>query len=224
MRVSLLEAYNSIYNYDSIGIVETHLDSSIDEGRLALNGYTFIKSNHPLNVKRGGVGLYSKESIPVINRFNLVTLPECVVSEIRLGSRKYFFVVMYQSPSQVESEFENFMTKFALLLSNLQSEQPFSIVITGDFNCRSNQLWVNDIENDEGKVFKPFISELGLHQLISETKHLMGSSSSCINLILTDQPNLFSKTGVHQSLHEQSVVISKKINKGAHHHKGCGFL
>ena len=110
---------------------------------------------------------------------------------------------MYRSPSQEESEFENFMTSFALLLSNLQSEQPFSIVITGDFNCRSNQWWVNDIENDEGKVFEPFISELGLHQLISEPTHLMGSSSSCIDLILTDQPNLFIKTGVHQSLHEQ---------------------
>ena len=110
---------------------------------------------------------------------------------------------MYRSPSQEESEFENFMTSFALLLSNLQSEQPFSIVITGDFNCRSNQWWVNDIENDEGKVFEPFISELGLHQLISEPTHLRGSSSSCIDLILTDQPNLFIKTGVHQSLHEQ---------------------
>ena len=60
LRVSLLEAYISIYNYDLIGIVETPLDSSIDEGRLALNGYTFIKNNHPLNVKRGGIGLILK--------------------------------------------------------------------------------------------------------------------------------------------------------------------
>ena len=203
LRASLLEAYNSIYNYDLICIVEAHLDSSIDEGRLALNGYTFIKNNHPLNVKRGGVGLYIKNSIPFINRFDLVTLPKCVVSEIRLGSSKYFFVVIYRSPSQEESEFENFMTSFALLLSNLQSEQPFSNVVTRDFNCRSNQWWVNDIENDEGKVFEPFVSELGLHQLISEPTHLMGSSISCIYLILTDQPNLFIKTSVHQSLHEQ---------------------
>ena len=40
LRVSLIEAYNSIYNYDLIAIVETHLDSSIDEGRLALKGVT----------------------------------------------------------------------------------------------------------------------------------------------------------------------------------------
>ena len=43
LRVSLIEAYNSVHNYDLIGIVETHLDSTVEEDRLALNGYTFIK-------------------------------------------------------------------------------------------------------------------------------------------------------------------------------------
>ena len=58
VRVSLIEAYNSVYNYDMIGVVETHLDSTIDESRLVLDGYTFIQSNHPHDIKRGGVGLY----------------------------------------------------------------------------------------------------------------------------------------------------------------------
>ena len=39
------------HNYDLIGIVETHLDSTIDEERLALDGYSFHKDNHPQNVK-----------------------------------------------------------------------------------------------------------------------------------------------------------------------------
>ena len=30
LRVSLIEAYNSVYNYDLIGIVETHLDSTVE--------------------------------------------------------------------------------------------------------------------------------------------------------------------------------------------------
>ena len=47
------------------------------------------------------------------------------------------------------------------------------------------------------------MSELGLHQLISEPTHFMGDSKSCIDLIFTDQPNLVIESGVHQSLHEQ---------------------
>ena len=46
------------------GIVETHLDDTIDKDRLVLKGYDLIKCNQPLNFKRGGVGLYIRESIP----------------------------------------------------------------------------------------------------------------------------------------------------------------
>ena len=50
LRITLIEAYNSVCNYDLIGIVETHIDSTVDEDRLALDGYTFHKENHPQNV------------------------------------------------------------------------------------------------------------------------------------------------------------------------------
>ena len=59
------------------------------------------------------------------------------------------------------------------------------------------------IENNEGRLFEPITSDLGLHQLISEPTHLMGNSKSCIDLMFTDQPNLVIESGVHPSLHEQ---------------------
>ena len=61
VRVPLTEAYNSVYNYDLLAIVETHLDNNIDEAKIALPGYIFVKSNHPSNTKRWGVGLYIKK-------------------------------------------------------------------------------------------------------------------------------------------------------------------
>ena len=192
-----------MYKNDLIGILETHLDNTVDDGRLTLDGYTFFKSNHPQNIKRGGVGLYVKDSLPSQNHSDLATLPECVVCEIQLNRKKYFFVVIYRSPSQEQSEFDNFTIDFELMLSKMHAENPFCVVITGDFNCRSSQWWDNDIENNEGKLFEPLTSDLGLHQLISEPTHLMGDSRSCIDLIFTDQPNLIIESGVHPSLHEQ---------------------
>ena len=41
----------------------------------------------------------------------------------------------------------------------------------------------------------------GFPQLINEPTHIHASSSSCIDLILTDQPNLSINCGVHSSLH-----------------------
>ena len=52
IRASLLEAYNSQYKHDLIGIVETHLDNTVNEGNLSLRGYNLTKSNHPGNLKK----------------------------------------------------------------------------------------------------------------------------------------------------------------------------
>ena len=203
LRVSLIEAYNSVYKYDMIGITETHLDSTVDNDRLSPDGYSFMRNDHPQNVKRGGVGLYIKETLPSKERSDLVTLPECIICEIQLNRRKCFFVVVYRSPSQDQGQFDNFMINFELMLSKMHAENPYCVIITGDFNCRSTQWWESDIENNEGKLFEPLTADIGLHQLISEPTHLMGSSKSCIDLLFTDQPNLITDSGVHPSLHEQ---------------------
>ena len=41
----------------------------------------------------------------------------------------------------------------------------------------------------------------GFRQLISEPTYILKSSSSCIDLIFTDQPNLIIDSGTHPSLH-----------------------
>ena len=51
------------------------------------------------------------------NRPALVTLPGCAVSEIQMKRKKYFFNVIYRSPSQDQSELDNFSINFELLLS-----------------------------------------------------------------------------------------------------------
>ena len=91
IRFSLLEAYNTVYSDDLIGIVETHLDGDIDIDKLNLNGYNSINSNYPQNAKRGGLGLYIKESFPCRRRSDLEILPECIVCEFHINRSKYFF-------------------------------------------------------------------------------------------------------------------------------------
>ena len=75
------------------------------------------------------------------------------------------------------------------------------ISVLGDFNAKSNNWCKNDITSHEGSMIDAVTSNYGLHQLIQEPTHILNSSSSCIDLIFTSQPNLVMESGVHSSLH-----------------------
>ena len=104
------------------------------------------------------------------------------------------------------------MENFGLMLSSMSVEEPYYIIITGDFSCRSPHWWKDELENEEGRIFESFTAELGLQQLVCEPIHFTGESKSCPDLIFTNQSNLFLDTGVHPTLHEQyhhHVVFAK---------------
>ena len=97
-RVQLIEAHNSLHNYDLISICETSLTDSLVRGVPELEGYTFEPANHPDNVTHGGVGLFYKNSLPIVVRRDL-SFSESVVIELKFGRKKVFFTVLYRSPS-----------------------------------------------------------------------------------------------------------------------------
>ena len=88
------------------------------------------------------------------------------------------------------------------------------ISVLGDFNAKSNNWCKNDITSHEGSMIDAVTSNYGLHQLIQEPTHILNSSSSCIDLIFTSQPNLVMESGVYSSLHPSChhQVIFVKFN------------
>ena len=103
------------------------------------------------------------------------------MDKIELNKKKYFFTVLYRSPSQDQTEFDSFSVNFELMLSRIHAEEPFSVIITGDVNCRSTQWWVDDIENNEGKLFEPITADIGLHQLIFEGAKIIENAKQNYN-------------------------------------------
>ena len=84
-KLTLLEAYNTIHQYDILCISETYLDSSVsnDDTTLSLPGYNLGPSGHPGNVKRGRVCLYYKEKLS-LRMINVSFLSQCVLCEVTL--------------------------------------------------------------------------------------------------------------------------------------------
>ena len=124
IKISLLRMYITHHNYDIICLLETFLNSSIEtnDDMISIDGYNWIRADHPSDSKRGGVCIYYKEHVPLIKRDDICTLDNCLVTEIRLQGEKCFLTCIYRSPSQSRDEFDDFCPKFDLLLSNINQE------------------------------------------------------------------------------------------------------
>ena len=67
---------------------------------------------------------------------------------IHVGRKKYLFTVIYRTPAfnHTSPEFKAFLTNFENLYSNIKTENPFAIFVTGDLNVYS-QVWWPDGDN-----------------------------------------------------------------------------
>ena len=124
--------------------------------------------------------------------------------------KKVYFVAVYRSPSQTADEFNLFLDRLELT----QAKKPDCIIITNDFNCRTQQWWSGDIEDPHGTALDDLIQSKNLSQLMTdEPTHIINGSSSCIDLIITSQPFLFEH-GIHLSLFENChhEIVQGKLN------------
>ena len=201
VKLSSIAAYNTIHKYDFICISETYLDSCVptNDRDTLINGYNLIRADHPSNNKRGGVCIYYRDSLAV-QLVDTNYLSECLLCEVSINNKKGYVAVLYRSPSQNSLEFDNFILKFEIIFSDINSSNLHCSIILGNFNARSNNWWQGDTQTGEGPRINYLTTSYGFQQLISEPTHILKNSSSCIDLIFTDQPNLITDSGTHPSL------------------------
>ena len=107
------------------------------------------------------------------------------------------------------------MANFENLYSKIKDEKPLAPFFTGDFNAHSEFWWPDGDTTPEGTELEELFTRLSLSQVISEpTNFEPHKNPSCIDLIITDQPNLILDSGTRPSLdsfcHHQ--IIYGKIN------------
>ena len=78
---------------------ETYLDSSVpyDDTRLNLTGYKLVRADNLSNNKRGGVGIYFKETC-AIRTVPTNSLKECFLLGF-IDNKKGLLLSLYRSPS-----------------------------------------------------------------------------------------------------------------------------
>ena len=183
-KLSLLRAYVSVHKFDNICLLETYLDSSIDDISLEISGYYLIRSDYPSNKKRGGICIYYKNFLPL--KVTGVRLwEECIAFDLIISNKLCSFVAVYRSPSQSQDDFATFSDNFEMTLDLVSKKNSFLIVVLGDFNAKLSQWHDKDSSTSEGISIENITSQFGLHQIINEPTHILENSSSCIDLIFT---------------------------------------
>ena len=106
---SQLEVYHSVYKHDFICIFETFFDSSVQEGdkNIQLDGYNFLRVDHPSNSKRGGVCIFYKETVGA-RMLKSLRFSECIICKASIQNYNGHVGVEYRSPNQDSFQFKNF--------------------------------------------------------------------------------------------------------------------
>ena len=89
IKVSLLKAYNSVYNYDILVLGETYLSSDISHYETFIEGF---RKNPFRKEDTSRVCMYFKENLPIKRRVDLETsCAEGIVAKVTLHRKKIFF-------------------------------------------------------------------------------------------------------------------------------------
>ena len=163
-----------------------------------------FRSDHPSKNKRGGVCVYYKSTFP-LKILNISNLDECINFEVSIANKICRFIHLYRSPSQKQDEFQEFKSNLEINLDVLSANNPFLIVIIGDFNAKSSNWYLNDVTRFEGLKIEFLASQFAMSQVINEPTHILDNSKSCIDLIFTSQTNMIRNSGVHSNCHHQII-------------------
>ena len=163
IKLSPLEGYINVNDTDTICLSETFLHSSItiDDNKLSIPGYSMMRADHPSNIKRGGVCLYYKEHLPIIQRDDISSVKECLVTEITVKNERHFLTCLYRSPSQNRELFQSFSESLDIPMNNITSLNPAFLIITGYFNGKYSKWYPVDTSDKIGKELDTFTSTAG---------------------------------------------------------------
>ena len=114
-------------------------------------GYKLIRSDHPSNSKRRGVCIYHKSALP-LRVLDIYYLQESIYFQLKICDKLCNFISLYRSPSESQDEFEKRSENLERNLDRLFQNNPFSVVVIGDFNVKSSNWYYHDKSSSEGNA------------------------------------------------------------------------
>ena len=164
-----------------------HVDICDKSNLYSLPGYVFLLRNR--NVRTGGgVGIFLKHEIKFKRRYDLANHLESLWIEICLKNSKSVLIgCYYRPPEGSKYSINNFSEVFEEQLTNVVKTNK-EIIILGDFNI--------DYNKTDNRDFKSLLNIFRLTQVITEPTRTTETSSTLIDLTITNHPENIMNKGV----------------------------
>ena len=196
---------------------ETKIDSTYPNHQFSIPGYSVHRNDR----KKGGGGVMALISSSLVSRRlkvpkNYKTF-ETIAIEIKMDTRNMIIIGMYRPPKAVSGEYQILLENELSDICNWASLQSNFMVILGDLNLDRLRP-----DKREGKLLTDMEMEQGLECLISkptrtETRGTK-TSSTLIDVILSNQPELFKYSGIyHPALSDHALIYGILRNKAKIH-------
>ena len=170
-------------NLDILVIIETKIDESFPTSQFLIDGFhePFRKDRHD---NGGGLLIYLNEDIPM-KELDLHTFPEDVEGmfiEINRGKRKLLLFGSYHPPTNKSGD--EYYFKCVERALDIYNSNYDNFILLGDFNCEDTETSLSN-----------FLHQYDAKNLVKEkTCFKNANNPSCIDLIITNRPNLFQHT------------------------------
>ena len=201
LHIDELRILISDKNFDVIAINETRLDSTISDKLVHIDGYTLIRKDG--NRNGGGVCLYLRSSLNYQFRSDLKfddNFEVLSVDILKPNCKPFNVTALYRPPNVVEGFFQNLENIVQIL--DLEGKE---CIFLGDLNCD----YLKSGYDYNTTQLKQLSSIYQLTQLIKEPTRITSTTSTLIDVILTNEPSRVLASGVlHVSISDHNLIYA----------------
>ena len=201
-KIDEIRLLQELCNFDILAITESHLDSSVPDFHIEIEGLRFFRLDRPKR-KGGGCVLYYAENLTVIYRRDLSDKNlEAIWIQVNLPSVIALFSVIYKAPDD-----NDFFDRFQKQLESAWLRSSY-IFLLGDLNCDLNILNTASRNRNAAKLLCIF-DALNLENTITSPTRFTPSCESLIDLIVTSKKELIHSSGVfHLGISDHSLIYA----------------
>lgn len=176
---------------DILCLCETLLTDNIPDSALSIPGFNFFRKDRPGGW--GGILVYYKEQLSTSRLFALESDEfESIWFLLKSGNINYLISNVYWPPNSTV----DLTHHLSSCLGTYNFDYNTIPIIFGDFNAH-NVAWKHCTRtNSAGRLLEDFLNSNDYEQLVDSPTRITTATQSCLDFILTNNPNIIDINGI----------------------------